>query len=82
MRLKAARSLGAMRIKRAVGAIAVGLQHMQANLRKECASALGEIADPAAQPFLKAAANDPDPEVRKNVRWALQRVGKSGRVAG
>jgi hypothetical protein len=43
---------------------------------------LGEIADPAAQSFLKAVADDPDPEVRKNVRWALQRVGESGRVAG
>jgi hypothetical protein len=35
---------------------------------------LGEIADPGARPFLERVADDPDPDVRKNVRWALQRI--------
>jgi HEAT repeat protein len=44
------------------------------NLRKEAAAALGEIAHPDAAPALKAAADDPDPDVRKLVRWAQQRI--------
>jgi hypothetical protein len=50
-------------LDRAVRPIGKCVVHPQANLRKEAAAAMGEIADPAAEP---------DPEVRKNVRWALQ----------
>ena len=32
------------------------------------------IADPAAKGALEAVADDPDPDVRKNVRWALQQI--------
>ena len=74
VRLKAIRSLGKMKIDRAVLPIGKCITHEQANLRKEAAAALGEIADPAAEPFLVLVANDPDPEVRKNARWALQQV--------
>jgi HEAT repeat protein len=74
VRLKAARSLGRMRIARAVTAIGACLQHPQANLRKEGAAALGEIADPAGLTFLEAAFDDPDPEVRKNARWGTQQI--------
>ena len=72
VRLKAVRSLGRMRIARAVEAIGPCLQHPQANLRKEGAAALGEIADPAGlrEEFLEAVFDDPDPEVRKNARPA------------
>ena len=37
------------------------------------AAALGEIADPSALAFLEPAAGDPDPDVRKLVRWAIGR---------
>jgi HEAT repeat protein len=59
VRLKAIRSLGKMKVDRAVRPIGSCITHEQANLRKEAAAALGEI---------------PDPEVRKNARWALQRI--------
>ena len=74
VRLKAVRSLGRMRIVRAVEAIGGCLQHPQANLRKEGAAALGEIADPAGLKFLEAVFDDPDPEVRKNARWGTQQI--------
>jgi HEAT repeat protein len=74
VRLKAIRSLGKMKVDRAVRPIGKCITHEQANLRKEAAAALGEIADPAAEPFLVLVANDHDPEVRKNARWALQQI--------
>ena len=49
------------------------LSHEISNLRKEAAAALGEIADPAALVFLEPAVGDPDPDVRKLVRWAIGR---------
>jgi HEAT repeat protein len=74
VRLKAVRSLGKMKIDRAVIPIGKCITHEQANLRKEVAAALGEIADPAAEPFLAMVVGDMDPEVRKNARWALQQI--------
>jgi HEAT repeat protein len=74
VRLKAIRSLGKMKVDRAVGPIGGCITHEQANLRKEAAAALGEIANTAAEPFLALVANDSDPEVRKNSRWALQQI--------
>jgi flavin-dependent dehydrogenase len=66
--------LGKMKVKEAVAAVATNLPHEQANLRKESAAALGEIADPTATPYLDTVLNDLDPEVRKNARWAVQRI--------
>jgi HEAT repeat protein len=63
-----------MKLARAVDAIGSCLAHPQANLRKESAAALGEIADPAGQRFLQPIVDDPDPEVRKNARWAMQQI--------
>ena len=77
VRLKAVRSLGKMKIARAVSPIGACIGHSQANLRKEAAAALGEIADPAGEPFLQPVVDDPDPEVRKNARWAMQRIQAS-----
>jgi HEAT repeats/HEAT repeat len=74
VRLKSARSLGKLKVREAVAGIAVNLTHDQANLRKEAAAALGEIADPAAMLYLERVQNDPDPEVRKNARWAIQKI--------
>jgi HEAT repeat protein len=74
VRLKATRSLGKLKVREAVTAIAANLTHEQANLRKEAAIALGEIADPAAAPHLERVQNDPDPDVRKSARWAIQQV--------
>ena len=59
VRLKSTRSLGKLKVRGAVTAIAVNLVHEQANLRKEAAVALGEIADPAAAPYLERVQNDP-----------------------
>ena len=74
VRLKAARSLGTLKIGKAVAAIGACLDHPQANLRKECAAAIGEIADPAGLQFVQQLADDNDPDVRKNARWAIQRI--------
>jgi HEAT repeat protein len=74
VRLKAARSLGALKVGKAVVAIGACLDHPQGNLRKECAAALGEIADPAGLQFVERLADDHDPDVRKNARWAIQRI--------
>ncbi len=74
VRLKAVRSLGKMKVARAVPAIGACLAHPQANLRKEGAAALGEIADPVGGKFLEPILDDPDPEVRKNARWAMQQI--------
>jgi HEAT repeat protein len=82
VRLKAIRSLGKMKIVRAVHPIGNCITHEQANLRKEAAAALGEIADAAAEPYLVLVANDPDPEVRKNARWGLQRIAANKAKAG
>jgi HEAT repeat protein len=76
VRLKAVRSLGHHRISASVEGIAGCLQHEQANLRKEAASALGEIGDSRALPMLDAVIDDPDPDVRKNVRWAVKRLSE------
>src|SRR5262249_28284512 len=74
VRLKAIRSLGRMRIERAARPIGHCITHEQANLRKEAAAALGEIAAADGEAFLALVANDPDPDVRKNARWALQQI--------
>jgi HEAT repeat protein len=80
VRLKAVRSLGKMKVARAVPSIGRCISHPQANLRKESAAALGEIADPAGERFLEPVLDDADPEVRKNARWAVQRI-RSGKTA-
>jgi HEAT repeat protein len=74
VRLKAIRSLGKMKIERAVRPIGSCVSHDQANLRKEAAAALGEIAHPDGEAFLAVIADDPDPDVRKNARWALHQI--------
>jgi HEAT repeat protein len=74
VRLKAIRSLGRMKIERAVRPIGHCVNHDQANLRKEAAAALGEIAHADGEAFLAVIADDPDPDVRKNARWALQQI--------
>jgi HEAT repeat protein len=82
VRLKAIRSLGKMKVDRAVRPIGDCISHEQANLRKEAAAALGEIAHSDAEPYLALVANDPDPEVRKNARWALQQIAARKAKAG
>ena len=71
-----------MKVERAVKPIGGSITHEQANLRKEAAAALGEIAHSDAEPFLVLVANDPDPEVRKNSRWALQQIAARKAKAG
>jgi HEAT repeat protein len=73
VRAKAANSLGRICAVPAIPALGAALAHEVSNLRKEAAAALGEIADPTALKFLEPAAGDPDPDVRKLVRWAIGR---------
>ena len=73
--VKSARSLGQLKSTRAVEILGSTLGHGMSNLRKEAAAALGEIGDKAARPYLLKAQDDVDPDVRKLVQWALQRVG-------
>jgi HEAT repeat protein len=82
VRLKAIRSLGKMKIDRAVRPIGNCITHEQANLRKEAAAALGEIADSDGEPYLALIADDGDPDVRKNARWALQQIAAKKARAG
>jgi HEAT repeat protein len=74
VRLKAVRRLGRLKAAQAAPWIAASLRHCQANLRKEAAAALGEIGDAPSRPRLEAAQDDPDPDVRKTVRWALKQL--------
>ncbi|MEO1544506.1 MAG: HEAT repeat domain-containing protein, partial [Pseudomonadota bacterium] len=70
--LKATRSLGKMKIAEAVDMIGPNLALDQsANLRKETAAALGEIAASGSEHYLTPYQDDDDPDVRKTVRWAL-----------
>ena len=77
MRLKAIRSLGKIKARSAALLIVSSLDHAQPNVRKEAAAALGEIRAPETRPHLEAAADDPDADVRKNVRWALQQLDRA-----
>jgi len=74
VRVKAVRSLGKQRAVKAVARIGAQLGEPVSNLRKEAAAALGEIADRSALPHLENLVDDPDPDVRKNVRWALTQI--------
>jgi HEAT repeat protein len=74
VRLRAARSLGRRKDRLALPRLIEALVHPAGNLRKEAAIALGEIGDAQAVAALNVAAGDPDPEVRKAVRLALQRL--------
>ena len=77
VRVKAARSLGKLGDPSAVPALGRNLDiAVISNVRKEAAAALGEIADPSARPLLEPYSGDPDPDVRKLVRWALQKIEK------
>lgn len=74
VRQKALRSLGRLKVRRAVPIMVIGLSEEMAGLRKEAAAALGEIAHPAARLGLEGLVNDPDPNVRKTARWALVKL--------
>jgi HEAT repeat protein len=74
VRLRAARSLGRLRDVSALPMLIEALLHSSGNLRKEAAIALGEVGEAAAIAALNAVTADPDPEVRKAARLALQRL--------
>ncbi len=69
VRLKAANALGRLKAPAAVPALLAALEHAVSNLRKEAANALEAIGDRSALPRLRrAAAEDPDLEVRKTAQ--------------
>lgn len=74
VRLSAIRSLGKLEVRASALRIAQELSHNQPNVRKEAAAALGTLNAREARQALLAAANDPDADVRKNVRWALHEL--------
>ena len=65
---------GAAMLARLLHNRAAALGDEISNLRKEAAAALGEIAHASARPYLERYVDDGDPDVRKNVRWALSRI--------
>jgi len=77
VRLHAARALGRLADADAIAPLSALLVHTVGNLRKEAAIALGEIGSATALPALNLAEADPDPdpEVRKAARLAIQRIG-------
>ncbi|MFM0393405.1 HEAT repeat domain-containing protein [Paraburkholderia phytofirmans] len=83
VRLQAVRALGKLRdASTSTGtstAVASLLTHAISNLRKEAALSLGELGDAASLPALRAAATDPDPEVRKAARIALTQIESTQR---
>lgn len=52
------------------------LDHPSSNLRKETVISLGQIGDRRALPALEGAASDPDPDVRKLARLALETLAR------
>jgi HEAT repeat protein len=73
VRIKAANALGRLKAVRGVPALGQNLMAEVSNLRKEAAAALGEIADASALEWLEPCLDDPDPDVRKLIRWAIGR---------
>ncbi|RKP55989.1 HEAT repeat domain-containing protein [Pararobbsia silviterrae] len=74
VRLRATRALGQLRDADAAPAVTGLLTHTISNLRKEAALALGEFRIRASLDALRTALEDPDPEVRKAVRIAIQQI--------
>jgi HEAT repeat protein len=74
VRLSAIRSLGKLEVRHSASSIVRELGNAQPNVRKEAAAALGASKELSSREALLAAADDPDADVRKNVRWALQEL--------
>lgn len=80
----AARSLGQIRNRAGVPAL-IGLlqdEKAEADLRREAASALGEIGDASAIPALRDASTADDPYLAATAHQALRRILKSQTAAG
>jgi HEAT repeat protein len=65
---------GILRSREAAAPIGAALAGSISNLHKEPAAALGEIADPDSLALLRRYEDDPDPDVRKTVRWTIGRI--------
>jgi len=74
VRLKAARSLGKLGVVEAAPILGPMMATNIPNLRKECAAVLGTLALEESTEFLTVYEDDADPDVRKNVRWALAQI--------
>jgi HEAT repeat protein len=75
---RAAAVLAHVRDMRALEPLIEGLAHGDAQVRAECAGALGELRDPAAVDGLIHASQDPNHRVRSQARWALDQLGVGG----
>jgi HEAT repeat protein len=76
----AARSLGQIRSRSAVDILIATLANdaNDSDVRREAATALGLIGDPAARPALQAASSSSDPYLAAAAYEALQRISRRG----
>lgn len=80
----AARSLGQIRNRAGLPALIVVLQDEQAevDLRREAASAIGEIADGSAIPALRTAETASDPYLAEAAHQAIRRISRPLKTGG
>lgn len=78
----AARSLGQIRSRSAVDVLIATLANdvNDSDVRREAATALGLIGDPAAGPALQAAFTSSDPYLSEAAREALRRIQRAGHL--
>lgn len=80
VREQAAWALGEMRLAGAVPGLVGALSDREAGVRARAAWALGEIVDAAARdPLLGVASDDPDAEVRREARRAIEELDGADR---
>lgn len=73
----AAKMLGSMGDKRALGGLIEALKDAASPVRQEAAASLGVLVDPRAVPALEEVFDrDPDPAVRKKAQIALSQIQK------
>jgi HEAT repeat protein len=75
VRMNAARMLGTLGERSAVPALVAALQDTYFGVRAEAARALGLLTDEnAMDALMQTATDDPDPQVRRNAREAIEKI--------
>ena len=67
------RSLGKLKVARGGARIGACLAHPQRTCARRARPRLARSPTPRLK-FLEPVLDDPDPEVRKNARWAMQQI--------